>query len=379
MKRTLLVMAVAVMAAQAVTAQTVAESKTTDNWYVSVNNGLNFKTTHTSVLSNLNPSLGLRIGRYFTPVFGMAIEGETYMNNKGSDYRPLGTFIKGLNLSVLGTTNFSNWIGGYEGEPRKFEIVGVYGIGWGHVFSNSSAVVPDRNVLTSKIGVDIVMNIGKSKAWQIYWEPNITYALNVGGNATQFNINNSAIGLLTGVVYKFGNSNGTHNFVIADMVDAEEIAVLNDRINALRAENEAMGDAVESRDKMIRNLRSQLDSAKPEAVVISEVEEDVLQPVVIFRQGECMVDAAQYASISLIARYMQANEDVSVVVKGYASMEGSKDLNQRLSEKRAEAVKKALVERYNISSGRLTTEGHGATDQMFSERELNRVVVFAGE
>ncbi|MBR6604626.1 MAG: OmpA family protein, partial [Prevotella sp.] len=104
MKRTLLVMAVAVMAAQAVTAQTVAESKTTDNWYVSVNSGLNFKTTHTSVLSNLNPSLGLRIGRYFTPVFGMAIEGETYMNNKGSDYRPLGTFIKGLNLSVLGTT-----------------------------------------------------------------------------------------------------------------------------------------------------------------------------------------------------------------------------------------------------------------------------------
>jgi outer membrane protein OmpA-like peptidoglycan-associated protein len=379
MKGTLLVMTAAVITAQTMSAQTVAESKTTDNWYVGVNTGMNFKTTHTAVLSNLNPSLGLRVGRNFTPVFGMAMEGETYMNNRGSNYRPLGTFIKGLNLSMLATTNFSNWIGGYKGEPRRFEVVGVYGLGWGHIFSNSSATVPDRNFLTSKIGVNFVMNIGESKAWQIYWEPNITYALNVGGASTQFNINNSAIGILTGVVYKFGNSNGSHNFVIADIYDEAEIAVLNDRINALRAENAVMDDAVASRDRMIKDLRSQLANAKPETVIVNDIEEDVLQPVVIFRQGECMIDAAQYANISLIARYMQANDDVSVVVKGYASMEGSKDLNQKLSEKRAEAVKNALVKRYNISADRLVTEGHGATDQMFTEPELNRVVVFAGE
>ena len=185
--------------------------------------------------------------------------------------------------------------------------------------------------------------------------------------------------MLTGVVYKFGNSNGSQNFVIADIYDEAEIAVLNDRINALRAENAVMDDAVASRDRMIKDLRSQLANAKPETVIVNDIEEDVLQPVVIFRQRECMIDAAQYANISLIARYMQANDDVSVVVKGYASMEGSKDLNQKLSEKRAEAVKNALVKRYNISADRLVTEGHGATDQMFTEPELNRVVVFAGE
>lgn len=379
MKRNLLMMAVAVIAVQTMTAQTVAESKTTDNWYIGLNNGMNFKTTHTSVFDNLNPSFGLRIGRYFTPVFGMAIEGEAYMNNKGSDYRPLGTVVKGLNVSVLGTTNFSNWFNGYEGEPRKFEIVGVYGIGWGHVFSNSSAPVPDRNALTSKIGVDFVMNLGESKAWQIYWEPNITYALNVGGNATKFDINNSAVGLLMGLTYKFGNSNGTHNFVIADIIEEAEIDVLNSRINALRAERAVMDEALESRDQMINNLRNQLANAKPETVIVNEVEEDVLQPVVIFRQGESMIDAAQYANISLIASYLNDNPAASLIIRGYASMEGSQKLNQRLSEKRAEAVKHALVNRYNISANRLTTEGLGATDKMFAEKELNRVVVFTGE
>lgn len=379
MKRNLLMMTVAVIAAQTMSAQTVAESKTTDNWYIGLNNGMNFKTTHTSVLDNLNPSFGLRIGRYFTPVFGMAIEGEAYMNNKGSNYRPLGTFVKGLNVSMLGTTNFSNWISGYKGEPRTFEIVGVYGIGWGHIFSNSSAVVPDRNALTSKIGIDFVINLGESKAWQLYCEPNITYALNVGGNATKFDINNSAVGVLMGLTYKFGNSNGTHNFVIADIIEEAEIDVLNSRINALRAENAAMDDALESRDQMIINLRNQLANAKPETVIVNEVEEDILQPVVIFRQGESTIDAAQYANISLIASYLNDNPAASLLIRGYASMEGSPKLNQRLSEKRAEAVKHALVSRYKISANRLTTEGFGATDKMFAEKELNRVVVFTGE
>lgn len=379
MKRRLLILTMAaIVAVQCLTAQTVVDSKTTDNWYVGVNWGMNFKTTHTSVLDNLNPSLGIRVGRQLTPVFGMALEGVSYMNNKGSDYRPLGTFIKGINLSLLGTTNFSNWMAGYEGEPRKFELVGVYGMGWGHVFSNSSAIVPDRNVLTSKIALDFVFNLGARKAWQMYFEPSITYALNVGTNATKFDINQSAIGLLTGLVYKFGNSNGTHNFVIAELLDAEAMDILNDRINALRAEKTEMKETLASRNRMIEGLRNQLANAKT-VTMVSDEAPNILQPVVVFRQGKCVIDKQQYANISLIARYLQDNEDATIIIKGYASMEGSATLNQKLSEKRAEAVKNALVERYNISASRLITQGYGATDQLFDERELNRVVIFAGE
>ena len=84
MKKLLLMFAAVVLAAQTTSAQTVEDSKFFDNWYLGVNTGLNAKTTHTAIFKNLNPSAGLRIGRYFTPVFGFAIEGEAYFNNKAS-------------------------------------------------------------------------------------------------------------------------------------------------------------------------------------------------------------------------------------------------------------------------------------------------------
>ena len=66
MKRLFLVMAVAFMTAS-VSAQTVVESKTFDNFYIGLNGGFATKTTHNRWMKNLNSNLGLRVGRYFTP------------------------------------------------------------------------------------------------------------------------------------------------------------------------------------------------------------------------------------------------------------------------------------------------------------------------
>lgn len=359
-----------------VSAQTVEESKFWDNWYVGVNAGLSAKTTHTATFKNLNPSFGIRAGRYLTPVFGLAVEGEAYFNNKGSEQRPLGTFVKGLNLSVLGTTNFSNWIGGYDGEPRLFEVVAVYGLGWGHVFSTANADVYDRNALTSKFGIDFTFNLGADKQWQVYVEPNLQYALNCG-HKTQFNVNNSAFGLAVGANYKFGNSNGTHNFKIAELRNQAEIDALNDKINQLRSANNDKENALSRSREAIKQLEAQLAECKNrKPTVVVKKNENVLQPTVIFRQGKSSIDAAQYASISMVATYMKNHKDARLLIKGYASPEGSKELNQKLSEARATAVKDALVKRYGVAASRLTVVGMGATDELFDEVDFNRVVTF---
>ena len=81
MKKLGLLFAATVFAASA-SAQTVAESKTFDNIYIGINGGVATKTTGHKWLSDLNPNAGLRIGRYFTPVFGLAIEGNAYFSNK---------------------------------------------------------------------------------------------------------------------------------------------------------------------------------------------------------------------------------------------------------------------------------------------------------
>lgn len=378
MKKQVLVIAVAAIAAQTMSAQTVEESKLTDNWYIGINGGVNAKTSHTSIFNNLNPSAGLRIGRNITPVFGMAAEGEAYFDNKGSENRPLGTFVKGINVSLLGTTNFSNWFGGYPGSPRVFEVVGVYGLGWGHAFHTASVKNVDENKLTSKFGIDFTFNLGASRAWQIYVEPNITYGLNMG-DKIQYNVNNSALGVLVGVNYKLGNSNGTHNFKTAELRDQAEIDAMNMMINDLRVENDAKDDAIRNGNRRISDLQSQLEAArnqKPTTTVVVNETNNVLQPSVIFRQGKSTIDAAQYASISMIATYMKNHKDANILIKGYASPEGNADFNQRLSEARANAVRDALVKRYKVSADRLTTQGMGTTDKLFDELDFNRVVTF---
>ena len=101
-----------------------------------------------------------------------------------------------------------------------------------------------------------------------------------------------------------------------------------------------------------------------------------LQPTVLFRQGKSVIDPAQYAPIELIATYMKNNPSAKVEIKGYASPEGSAELNQKLSEKRAEVVKNALIKKYKIAANRLSAKGCGATDKLFEQVEFNRVATF---
>jgi len=44
---------------------------------------------------------------------------------------------------------------------------------------------------------------------------------------------------------------------------------------------------------------------------------------------------------------------------GHTDADGSDDVNLKLSKKRAEAVKNALISMYNISGDRLQTDGKG--------------------
>ena len=362
-----------------VSAQTVEESKTLDNVYIGINGGFATKSTAHGWFNSLNPNLGVRIGRYFTPVFGLAVESNVYLSNK--PYPSIKTFVRSMNTSLLGTVNFTNWFGGYKGEPRVFEVYGLYGLGWGHVFGHPSEYTHD-NMLTSKAGIDFAFNLGKAKAWQIYIEPAMIWTL-AGNNAVrdnevQYDLNESGFQLNVGFIYKFKNSNGTHNFKIAELRDQSEIDALNAKINDLRSDLNDKDGQLAAKDRQIADLQKALDECNNKPVPVYEKPATVtnLQPTVLFRQGKSVVDPAQYAPIELIAQYMKNHPEAKVEIKGYASPEGSAELNQKLSEARAEAVKKILVNKYKISADRLTTKGCGATDQLFEQVEFNRVATF---
>ena len=389
MKKLFLMLAVAAFAANASAQNTVITSnKGGDNWYIGANAGvsttINKQTPDGGFFKALAPTFGVRVGKNLNTVFGLALDAE--MNFKSNDkwYAGSKTFIEQINLDLLGTFNLNNLFAGYQGEPRSFEVIALGGFGWSHGFNHLSKV----NGLNSKIALDFAFNLGEAKAWQLYIEPSLTYGL-IGWDATlasaglaaapfQYNLSNSTFGLKVGFNYKFGNSNGTHNFAKAQLRDQAEIDALNGKINELRADNNAKDSKIAADAQTIADLQKKLADceARPTTAAVVEKTENVLQPHVIFRQGKSNIEPAQYASIEMVANYMKNHKDAKVKVQGYASPEGKAEFNQKLSEKRAEVVKNALVKKYKIAADRITTEGLGATDKLSSENDFNRVALF---
>ena len=352
MKKLVLMLAAASMAAS-VSAQTVAESKTFDNIYVGINGGVATKTTGHKWLSDLDPNAGIRIGRYFTPVFGLAIEGNAYFSNK--PWGSTGTVVRATNASLLGTVNLSNWFGGYKGEPRTFEVSALYGLGWMHVFGHDyeqhantklDKLEDNRNRMTSKAALDFAFNFGSEKQFQFYVEPSINFAFlgkthekefkgaNVSANdygygykttaqagQPAYNINNSFVQLNAGLVYKFKNSNGTHNFTIVTPRDQAEIDALNAQINDLRNRKPEV-----ITKEVVKEVVKEVPSVKVKEFTVSDL------VFVTFAQGKSALTKDAKAALNNV------KQGVHVQVVGTASPEGSKELNDRLSQARADVV-----------------------------------------
>ena len=60
------------------------------------------------------------------------------------------------------------------------------------------------------------------------------------------------------------------------------------------------------------------------------------------------------------------------IIAGHTDAKGSETYNQGLSERRADAVKRFLSEKYRIETSRLVTVGYGATNLKNSENPLAR-------
>ncbi|HAE25353.1 MAG TPA: hypothetical protein DCG33_08435 [Prevotellaceae bacterium] len=379
-----------VLGAAAVNAQTTVKgSKFTDNWSIGVQGGLISPAAHHAVIGDARPIAGLTLTKMITPAFGLAVEGNMAFN-VGSHIDIQGVkgacAIDATQVSLLANVNLGNFLCGYKGEPRAVEFVALYGFGWAHNFYPESQS-PDVNALTSKAGLNINFNLGAAKAWQINVKPAIVWALSGNTAAvgykrichnTHYDLSCALLELTAGVTYKFSNSNGSHNFVKAKLYDQAEVDGLNAKINDLRAGLKTKDADLQKANTTIKDLQNQLNDCRNRAPqVIRETKESTtnnLESVVTFAQGKSVIAASQYPNVERIATYLKNHKDAKVVIKGYASPEGSIEINQKLAKARAEAVKTLLQKKYGIKSSRIQAEGQGVGN-MFSEPDWNRVAI----
>ena len=80
-----------------------------------------------------------------------------------------------------------------------------------------------------------------------------------------------------------------------------------------------------------------------------------------------------YAEIDRVANVLVQYPETMIRVEGHTDTKGNEQYNQRLSERRAEAVKSAIVQR-GVNPGRIQTIGYGESQPISSVDALNRRV-----
>ena len=99
---------------------------------------------------------------------------------------------------------------------------------------------------------------------------------------------------------------------------------------------------------------------------------------VLFDTGQSQLKPGAARPIEQIASFLSENPERSVQVEGFTDSQGTDEYNQQLSQKRADAVARAIIQR-GIDSQRVRALGYGeefpkAGNDSAGSRQLNRRV-----
>lgn len=97
------------------------------------------------------------------------------------------------------------------------------------------------------------------------------------------------------------------------------------------------------------------------------------QSEVLFDFASAAMKPGAYVEIGRVADVLNNYRQTTIRVEGHTDAQGSEAYNQGLSERRALAVKNALVQR-GVDSGRIQTVGFGESQPISSNDAMNRRV-----
>jgi OOP family OmpA-OmpF porin len=81
--------------------------------------------------------------------------------------------------------------------------------------------------------------------------------------------------------------------------------------------------------------------------------------LVNFANNSCLIEPKFLPEIKNLSDFMKEHPSVNLTVEGHTSIRGSKVLNKKLSQNRAQAIKDILVKQFAIDEHRITPIGYG--------------------
>ena len=148
---------------------------------------------------------------------------------------------------------------------------------------------------------------------------------------------------------------------------------LRAQVDDLNAENERIRrEALARAQQVTDSLNGVLDQLKADQLTYYAIPFSVLYP-----NDSWHVTDAEMIKVKAVSRVMKDNPDLKLTVVGFCDYTASDEYNMKLSQKRAEEVKRIMVKKYGIDPDRLTVDWKGKTVAFGDiHYELNRRVSF---
>ncbi len=370
MKRMLLIPAIT-LGVMTASAQAIEQPGFFDNFSIGVNGGVTTPIAHHPFFKSMRPVVGITVDKMVTPTFGVGVESLFGINTSQFSGVHSSTAFDNSYVGVYGKVDIINLFGGYQCMVRPFSVEALAGAGWGHDYVNL-ANGNDWNYFATKAGLNFRINT--SDNFSINIQPSVIFNMNgdsFGHSAVGFSRNAANFNLTAGVSYRFGDG-----FTCVQPYNQAEIDALNAEINVLRGAVTDANVMTAAAEATAADLAAQLQACKDQKTQVVKEVSHTLNSVryIFFRNGSATITADQQPNVEMIAAYLNKHPYSKVVVKGYASKDGNYEFNIKLAQRRADAVKTALVKRYKITADRIVADGQGI-GEMFSEDSWNRVSI----
>lgn len=313
---------IAIVAMFAMNAQTLEQTKFIDNTYVTLRYGVtglmkpssfNYVKGTCGDKSNgfahsLAQQTELQFGKWVTPRFAVALDGVVSWDTFSSLHKMSDYTVPFITVSALAKYRFV--------DTNKFAFTTVTGPGWVHGFVKNGTGKNDKNDLMAKFQLEFTYKLTDRLDVDVVPELNYNLTRNGANKQPYFDSHDAWYGLNVGITYRLGNQFTAcpYKYTQAD------VDKLNAEINDLRARQPEVVEKI------------------VEKVVTKEVKTQTTY-VVAFDYGKAELDQAGRDVLNAIPT------DAVVDVQGEASYPGSKNFNQKLSERRATVVSDYLTNR----------------------------------
>ena len=344
------------------------------NWFVSAGGGVNlYFGDHDKQVKfgkRLAPAVDVAIGKWFTPGIGvrfaysgLSVKGatQTGIHSTGEEVPGKGGYgywltkqkFNFFNFHLDAMFNVSNLLFGYN--PNRVYSLSPY-VGLGVMKTNDTPKA-----------TEIAGHFGLLNSFRLCDALDLN--LDIRGTLVSDAFDGEAYGrggegMLTatvGLTYKF-KKRGWDKAKTVVRID-------NRAINALRQQ---LADAEAENDRLKRAL------AEGNRQKAKEIVTKASANLVTFPIGKATLSNEARANLSLLAEAIKAGDgNVVYTITGYADAgTGSKRINERLSKRRAEAVRDCLVKEFGVSESQLRVDHKGGVDNMFyDDPRLSRAVI----